>query len=380
MLYAFIRGLVFALALVVAGPAALAFDYGPYAAGSSSSDTFRLLDQPSSPQTALDAEPSPLPSAAPLPGTAVLPGTVAPPSNAALQPGRMIVTAQNINPSYISPNYANPNYVVPAYPNPTWAGPAPTAGYVPAMSYVPPSDGSCQTPLTQSPNESSWYTRIDYFHWNERVNGADFTDEDGALWTLGYERRVGRERFRAELFGSQVHYDANIYFGPGDIEPLSSVTNYLGVRGEYEYLFEPETLPELSFFVGIGTRFWIRDLPDAYTTQGSFVWGYQETWWTIYPYLGLETKHNPQAAIEWYCRSRIGLTAVTYEYANVYPPITLFPRPGVTGQLEAGLRGQRLFVGAYLEAMSWSQSAIVRGWLQPTSTMLTAGLQTGVSF
>ena len=101
----------------------------------------------------------------------------------------------------------------------------------------------------------------------------------------------------------------------GNVEPLSSHTNYLGVRGEYDLLFEPELLPSLTFFTGIGTRVWNRDLPDDFTASGTFVAGYQEFWWTVYPYLGMETRRDLHKGIEFYSMECLGLTAITLERA-----------------------------------------------------------------
>jgi hypothetical protein len=220
----------------------------------------------------------------------------------------------------------------------------------------------------------------EYFHWNERVAGQDFVNETGAMLTLGYEHRWDHQRVRAELFGNGVDYHSDIDFGGGDVEALNSQTHYLGLRAEYEYLFCPETTPEISYFVGLGTRFWIRDLPDGQTDAGTPILGYQETWWATYPYIGLETNRDPTGRLQWYARGRVGVTAVTYEHADFIPANTVFPRPGVTCQFEGGLTGRRLFVGAYVEAFGWAASKPENGAYQPTSTMFTAGLKTGVMF
>ena len=188
--------------------------------------------------------------------------------------------------------------------------------------------------------ESTWYTRVDYFHWNERMDGADFVNESGALYTLGYVRRVNNERFRAEFFGGDVHYDgsAQSITDPTQTWPLSSDTRYLGGRGEYELLFGSSIWREHVFFLGLGTRFWIRELPDDTLPDGTDVQGYQETWWTIYPYLGLEGTHPLTERLSFFSMLRAGATPVTYQYAT-YPDQTLplHPRCGATCQAELGL-------------------------------------------
>ncbi|HTQ39861.1 MAG TPA: hypothetical protein VMJ32_12605 [Pirellulales bacterium] len=351
-----IAAVLVAVAAILCAPV-LAFDYAGYGTPNSA-DTFRLLDEPAQTQGPAGPEIVALPNPAtsnPVPPIAAL---SSPAPGPALVPVPVVVAQ------------------VPApYSNPTWAT------QQPAIDYVPPT--VCPTPMTCPAGcglESSWYTKIEYFHWNETVDGANFETEEGPLYTVGYQWRAEHNRFRAEFFGSQVHSGSDVDFGGGDIEPLSSHTNYLGGRVEYEYLFEPETLPRIDFYVGLGSRLWYRVLPNAFTEEGSFVLGYQETWWTLYPYLGIETRHNPQADLEWYAAGRIGLTAFTLQNADVIPSVTLYPKPGLEAEAEAGVRGKRLFVGAFFEVMSWAQSAISDGWLQPNSTMYTVGLKTGVYF
>ncbi|MCE9557280.1 MAG: hypothetical protein K8T91_28360 [Planctomycetes bacterium] len=229
---------------------------------------------------------------------------------------------------------------------------------------------------TPWPVSSTWYLRADYFHWNERIDGFDLLNEDGVLTTLGYERRIDRQRFLVELFGGDVHYDGAAMFDDGSIEPLSSHTEYLGARAEYDVRFALDYSPGTFFVAGLGTRFWLRNLPNAMTAGGDPVYGYQETWWTIYPYLGLEWKRPLGPGAEVYGSARLGVTAITYQFATVNDA-TLYPAPGLTTQLEYGIRGSDLFLAGYLEVMSWGESPVSHGWLQPESTMLTAGIKAG---
>jgi hypothetical protein len=227
--------------------------------------------------------------------------------------------------------------------------------------------------------ESTWYTRIEYYHWGESLNGANFVSENGPLYTLGYQRRIGSERFRAEIFGSQVRYNSTLQFNDGTTEPLVSQTDLLGVRAEYDFLFQPDWPPPINFFAGIGTRAWIRNLPDFTTDGGDFIRGYQETWWTTYPYIGIESRHDESADVEFYGRGRVGLVAITYEHLTLHEA-TLFPGPGVTAQVELGFRGENLFLAGYAEVFTWRQSGEARNLVQPSSLLLTVGLRTGLSF
>jgi hypothetical protein len=231
--------------------------------------------------------------------------------------------------------------------------------------------------------ESTWYSRIDYFNWNERSDGMDLVNEYGTLLTVGYMRRVGIERFHAAVFGATVQYkgygQVEDTDGNYSLEPLSSATGYLGALAEYDLHIEPDCWPTVSIFVGVGTRFWIRDLKDGITDYGNPSYGYQEVWWTMYPFLGLEKKRSLNSGLEFYYSGRVGCTAMTYQY-DTWGGVALYPRPGLMGQLEGGLRGQTAFISLFTEVMSWRQSDQVEGFFQPNSTMLTLGLKAGFCF
>ena len=151
---------------------------------------------------------------------------IPPPPAAGLPPGT--------TPVWSPSGPASPNNSAPCKRSSSWN--APTA--VQTQVY-PPATAACQAgPAAQA----TWYTRIEYFHWNERIGGTDFVNENGTLFTLGYQRQIGIERFRAELFGGEVNYqgydqvpvDPNSATSDYYLVPLTSKTDYLGVRGEYE--------------------------------------------------------------------------------------------------------------------------------------------------
>ena len=261
-----------------------------------------------------------------------------------------------------------------------------SAGVAQTQVYPP----AAAVPQIVPPAQASWYTRIEYFHWNERISGTNFVNEDGSLFTLGYARQFGIERFRAELFGGDVHYDGYDQTGTA---AMASNTGYLGLRGEYEIVLAPAAWQgRVALLAGLGTRFWIRDLHDGSDDQGNQVLGYQETWWTIYPYLGLETHLPTGADMVWYSESRIGTTALTYQFATTGSVVSdgqgdlwfaerpLWPRPGVFANMEIGLRGPQFFIAARAEVMTWAPSSVVQDAYQPNSVMFTVGGRLGFMF
>jgi hypothetical protein len=262
----------------------------------------------------------------------------------------------------------------PAFGGGPWT-PAPTLS-PPSAAYAAPAAAPClQAPLTQS----SWYTRIDYFHWNEHMDGTDFVNESGALYTLGYARRIGQERFRIEAFGGDVHYAGYEQDQNGDIlSALSSRTNYLGCQGEYDLLYDPPWWSQGTFLVGIGSRFWVRDIQSGVAQNSDYVYGYQETWWTFFPYVGLETKY-PMHGMELYSSSKLGVTPMAYNLPTINES-PLWPRAGLMAEVELGVRGPHLSLSADFETLGWSQSGVVDGCLQPSSRMYTVGGKLGYTF
>jgi hypothetical protein len=310
-------------------------------------------------------------------------------------------SAQWINGPSSSDVYRRPVVNSMLYPPTAYSSPSNQPAVYPPGTYPPGSDIPQYQSLSNQANagyvppditmpalgnkltEATWYTRVDYFHWNERMDGVDFVNEYGTLFTLGYMRRVGIERFHGAAFGATMIYKgaAEFYNGDGTYseEPLTSATGYLGVLAEYDLHLEPDCCPNLSFFVGVGTRFWIRDLKDGVTDYGNMSYGYEEFWWTFYPYIGVEERRSLSGAWEFYYAGRIGCTAMTYQYAT-WGSVPLYPKVGLTGQLELGVRSQHVFVSMFSEVFSWTESDEVEGFLQPDSRQFTVGIKSGFCF
>jgi hypothetical protein len=253
----------------------------------------------------------------------------------------------------------------------------------PVFSMTPPDQV-----LTERPVESTWYFRLESFHWNERYNGSDFVNEYGPMSTLGYTHRNGPERFRLEIFGGTMAYDGGVTDGY-TYTPYhqSNGTNYLGGRAEYDLLIEPSFWQNWRLALGLGMRFWNRDIRDLEDVPGyGYVPSYQETWWTLYPYIGIETKTLDQNAFHFFGSARIGCTPLTYQYINAFSNYyktsgtVLYPKCGVTAQAELGVACRRFTLSAFTEVMTWTQSEIVRDSLQPDSSMFTYGSRISYSF
>ena len=271
--------------------------------------------------------------------------------------------------------------VTPLEPEMPAAPTEPIASVAPAAPLRPVNAAIAADAPSALPVQSTCYTRIDYFHWNERVAHQDFVNENGPLVTLGYLRRVGNERFRGEFFESSVSYKSSFERHDGTIEEVRSHTNYFGVRGEYDVLFDPGWLPPATLFAGIGSRFWFRHFPDADTLSGrTRVFGYLETWWTTYPYVGIQRRRAIGSSdVELFASGRVGATAANFQHVSLID-VVLFPKLGITSQLEIGVIGPRFFLTGYSELFTWGQSSGVRQSYQPASSLVTVGLRTGIVF
>lgn len=248
-----------------------------------------------------------------------------------------------------------------------------------------PSENSKLPPrlfeLTDWPLIRNWYTRIDYFSSRERAGGVEMDNEHGTLFNLGYMRSSGAKRLRVEAFTGNMHYGSFDLTTP--TLAVESTTNYFGARAEFEVLWDINLhgWPSVTCFAGLGSRFWIRDIKDGiYTTTGNYWTGHQENWLTVYPYVGVEKRWLLASGDECFASSRLGGTAFTYEYSSTLWAPSLYPTPGLTGQVVCGLRHELFYFAAYFEATGWGPSPMVRDSFTLTSQMYTTGLQLGLTY
>lgn len=246
----------------------------------------------------------------------------------------------------------------------------------------PMDEGPCcfrRFSLAQCALETDWYAKFDYFCWKEQAHDVDSVDEHGALYTIGYMRRNGAKRFRAEVFTGTMNYTTGINWRSED---MGTITRYTGARTEFELLWDLNRRngPPLNCFAGIGTRFWIRDIKDAQFDTGLSLIGHQETWVTLYPYLGIEQKWRARNCFEFFLSGRIGSTAWTYQSAASLGGPRLSPTACLTGQIEFGMYYEHLVTSVSFEAMTWGRSPTVNGDYQPSSQMYTTGVKVGLRY
>jgi hypothetical protein len=152
--------------------------------------------------------------------------------------------------------------------------------------------------------------------------------------------------------------------------------DYVGVRGELDILFQSEWFPRSNLIAGLGTRYWHKRVHSvtAHHRMGSTrLPAYNEDWWTIYPYLGIETKKTEHGDWRPYGSARLGLTAFTMVNNSIHPT------PGIMAQFEAGFSNQESSVGLYYDLATWGSDGSGRDY-QPAAGMGFFGIKFGLLY
>ncbi|HMO49671.1 MAG TPA: hypothetical protein PKE26_02780 [Kiritimatiellia bacterium] len=226
------------------------------------------------------------------------------------------------------------------------------------------------------------------FTWREDVGQPLRLKESGWLYGIGVNGRLRQpERwqlhYRAQFYGGEVDYDGFLQYLDGRVEPYQAETRYLGAVGDLDASFllnEGDAIP-VRPFIGIGTRYWLRELDKR---EG---FGYDEYWLTIYGRLGLNIEVPESSARTWFLSMALVVPVYNYEWAVDVPllpddNIELKPKRKLGQHLEAGVRGQRFQAALFYEALNFGQSDLDRSgmFFQPASEKRLAGLRVGMAF
>lgn len=138
------------------------------------------------------------------------------------------------------------------------------------------------------------YLSTQYFTWKENDGGRQILREGGALVAIGAVAGYLTDssftlRGKGELFGGEVVYHGETQ--PPIPEPIRTDVVYFGTRGELDAGYRAGSArAHLEPFVGVGHRWWLRDIHDAQTADGGAASGYTEIWQTVYGRAGLRGK------------------------------------------------------------------------------------------
>ena len=166
-----------------------------------------------------------------------------------------------------------------------------------------------------------------------------------------------------------------------DGDPLKTYTNHIGFRAEYDLAWALQCDPNSAVTVGLGTRFWNRSVQDGTTDSGIPVQGYDETWWALYPCVGLETRGPLGCFGQWFGSATLGVTAFTYEHVPVFS-VELVSQARPLGTSGTRHPVQAILLSGFFQLMQFYASNVTGNgdYFQPDSLMLIAGISGGVRF
>ncbi|MBU5614392.1 hypothetical protein [Geomonas azotofigens] len=233
------------------------------------------------------------------------------------------------------------------------------------------------------------YFSTQYFTWQERINGRRLLKEEGPLFSVG--ARVGSVtdasltlRGKGELFGAEVGYRGETQ--APDPAPVRTHVTYLGANAEVDvgYRLRSAALV-VEPFGGLGYRYWLRDLQDSSTPDGTPVSGYTEAWTMGYGRVGARAATTAAGVKMTAC----GGAKYPFYVGNTVDfagsgETTFRPKGRWSGFAEAGASYRSLSLNLYYEGFRFHQSDLkmVQGtaYFQPDSSSDIFGMRLGWTF
>lgn len=247
------------------------------------------------------------------------------------------------------------------------------------------------------------YPFVQYFNWEEfDSRGNRLLEESGPLFGVGTLLRVdlrdGRLMLQAkgELFGGNVDYDGQTQNDPVNPEfseiPVKTDVDYFGTRieGDFGVRFGEEK-GSVEPFIGLGYRYWIRDLNDSVAIDRNGdpvgVGGYTEEWQSLYTRWGMRGAYAFDEDFRLF--AEVGGKYPIYNENTVDyfsdDDVTIKPGKNFSPFAEIGFRLDRFRATVFYEGFKFSRSPLVYAGgndflLQPESKSEIIGISLGYCF
>lgn len=204
------------------------------------------------------------------------------------------------------------------------------------------------------------YPFIEYFTWSEFDEGERLLRETGPR--LGFGARADIEldkqvllRVRGDIHGGQVDYDGQTQSGI----PVKTDVTYIGTRTEADLGFRYGTTGwQVKPFVGLGYRWWLRDIQNSATADGTRVTGYSESWHDLYTKFGITTEHKIGKEIDLTLEGGGKYSFYTLNYAGD-EALKLEPQGQLAPFAEASLSLGRFRPAIFYEGYRYNKSPVV---------------------
>jgi hypothetical protein len=231
--------------------------------------------------------------------------------------------------------------------------------------------------------ETDIYLKIENFTWKEfDDSGTQLLEESGPIFGLGFSVKSDYTtsalfvKGKGEIFGGSVDYDGQTQAG----SPVKTDTDYIGFKGEgdlgLKYVVAEKS--SLEPFVGLGFRWWLRDIKSTST-----VIGYEETWRSFYARLGVRGNMVFSDKMEAFAEGGLKLPIYTENEIDFFN-VTLEPGNEASAFAEIGLKWTKFKASLFYEGMRFSKSDLVVSgafiYWQPESKADIYGLSVGWVF
>jgi len=245
------------------------------------------------------------------------------------------------------------------------------------------------------------YPSVQYFTWEEFLDGNRLLKEEGALFGIGGGVRLDLYRkglllnVKGEMFGGNVGYRGetqNLDNAAQNGRPLKTDVTYFGTKLESDVGWRmPLAAGSVEPFAGIGYRWWLRGLENSTaidTTGIPFpVGGYTEWWQTVYTRLGLRGSCPVGSDLSLFAEAGGKYPFLNRNSAD-FPgagTVTIKPDPRWSVFAELGARYGRFRPVLFYEGFRFGQSPPVqiganRFLIQPKSDSDVFGLNLGWAF
>jgi hypothetical protein len=208
-----------------------------------------------------------------------------------------------------------------------------------------------------------WGIWIQDYKWAEySEDGSKLLEETGFLYTLAYDfegldKYIGL-RNGVNLFFGQVDYDGQTWSGI----PVKTDVLYIGTKMYLDavpnYRLDSGLL--LKAFIGIGGRWWFRDIDDTRTEAGEPVRGSEEWWWCVYGRLGAGTEYPVSRELDIFTEAGVKMPVYARNDANLYvigaPSASLEPDQDISVFGNIGIRWKQLAVKFAYDSLRFDRS------------------------
>ncbi|HBA89428.1 MAG TPA: hypothetical protein DCZ75_16020 [Geobacter sp.] len=234
------------------------------------------------------------------------------------------------------------------------------------------------------------YFSARYFTWQEHDGGRRILKERGPLFSTGVLLGIVTKSSitlsgKGELFGGEVDYDGETQ-APHSV-PVRTQVGYFGTTAQLDLGYRAETATLRGEpFVGIGHRWWLRDLQDTTSASGEPVSGYTESWQTLYGRFGARGRLILPRGVEVVAEGGAKYPFYTGNSVDFSSSgVTTFrPRPHWSAFAETGVTYRKARITLSYEGFRFNQSheRLVQGknYFQPKSSSDIFGLNLGWTF